>query len=299
MITKDSYEKLGDKLYQVLESSLQVPYSSIILVDDSSSLKTRESIINFAKKYNKDIIIERSRLPPNWSKPTRAIARQTAINIFFERFSNEWLMFLDDDVMLNAGWWEEASRYTTNPKVGLIWGIDYTPLWKDRITYLARRGISVKEYAISQFRKRGGLHDTLLRRDAIKNLHIPPFLHVYEDLWVKLHVECNNWSIAIVETGATHLRTSGEGYSEDDVRLMEKINALFGLEPVGVFQVLKALIGLPAYIYATANVKKGFDMWSHRISARLRMFYYRLKIGKIDPCAAIRGEVDLAHLLKV
>lgn len=48
MITKNSYEKVGNFFGRVWESSLQVPYDVIILVNDSYTDKTREFVNKFA-----------------------------------------------------------------------------------------------------------------------------------------------------------------------------------------------------------------------------------------------------------
>ena len=60
---------------QVLKSSLQVPYKAIILVDDSDTDKTVSAVRRFAEEHGKELTVSRSRLPPGWSKPTRAAAR--------------------------------------------------------------------------------------------------------------------------------------------------------------------------------------------------------------------------------
>ncbi|MEM4898118.1 MAG: glycosyltransferase [Pyrobaculum sp.] len=125
IITKNSYEKVGEKFAEVLDSSLQVPYRAIILVDDSDNDKTATFVKRFAESRGKELIVTRSR-NYGYFEPTRATARQTAIDIFLVNFSEEWLFFLDDDFILNPGWWEEASRYTQKPRVELVWGVDYT-----------------------------------------------------------------------------------------------------------------------------------------------------------------------------
>ena len=48
LITKNSYENVGNFFGRWWESSLQVPYDVIILVDDSYTDKTREFVNKFA-----------------------------------------------------------------------------------------------------------------------------------------------------------------------------------------------------------------------------------------------------------
>jgi glycosyltransferase involved in cell wall biosynthesis len=146
MITKNSYEKVGNYFSEVWESSLQVPYDVIILIDDSDTDRTREYVKKFAQLHGKEVIIERSRLH-GWHKPTRATARQTAIDTFFQNTTAEWLFFLDDDVILKDGWWDEAGEYIKEEKVGLIWGVEITELWHDRLAYIRARGMDPISYS--------------------------------------------------------------------------------------------------------------------------------------------------------
>lgn len=287
MITKDSLRKVGvEDFKRVWDASLQVPYRSVILVDDSQTEDTRRFVKEFTEAHGKELVVERSRVY-GWHKPTRATARQTAIDIFFENFSDEWLFFLDDDFVLRAGWWEEASQYVKEPRVGLVWGVDYTPRWVERRRWLSARGISEYEYAVSQFKIRGGLHDTLLRRKAIEGLRIPPWLHVYEDAWVKKYVECGGWEWRVVKTGGDHLRADASGYTQDDLHTMIKTSAMLRLENITVTSLLKALAGLPAYLYyahkAYGDATRGFEIWKSRV-------YYRFKLltaKKGDPCRVV------------
>lgn len=87
MITKNSVERLGVELFgEVLKSSLQIPYKFIIFIDDSTSNETVKIVKIFAQEHGKDIIAMRSNLYGH-PHPTRATARQTAIDIFFQIFT--------------------------------------------------------------------------------------------------------------------------------------------------------------------------------------------------------------------
>lgn len=118
----------------------------------------------------------------------RAIASQVAI----EQCSTEWLMFLDDDVLLPSWWWDIARRYTLQEDVGMIWGFPKitNPHAKNRfrITELLTRK-SEHELHQKNFAFRGGLHDTLIRKEAIAGIEIPEDLHIYEDWYIKKYVE--------------------------------------------------------------------------------------------------------------
>jgi len=109
-ITKNSYTKMKHTigLEKVLDSTLQIPYKSIILVDDSKD-ETAKVFRKWCDQHGKEILVVRSALYGAKS-PTRATARQTAIDLFLTNFGQKWLMFVDDDVILNEGWWEDRRR---------------------------------------------------------------------------------------------------------------------------------------------------------------------------------------------
>ena len=211
MITKNSVSRIGPNVFRkVLLSSLQVPYNLIILIDDGND-NTKTIMREFADEYDKEIIITRS----PFRKSTRALARQTAIDIFLKNTSNEWIFFLDDDALLRPGWWEISKELMKDPAVGEIWGINWD-LDKRRKEYVELLGDSYREYLIRAFQIRGGTHDTLYRREAIKDAVIPYWLHVYEDAWLHHYVNCKGWKIAINEIGIVHLNSPiGSGFLND------------------------------------------------------------------------------------
>ena len=289
MITKNSYEKVGNYFDKVWESSLQVPYDLIILIDDSDSDKTREYVKKFAQEHGKEVTIERSRLY-GWRKPTRATARQTAIDIFFQNTVAEWLFFLDDDVILRDGWWEETRSYLSEETVGLVWGVEYTEMWEERMKYFNIRKLDYTEYAINAFKKRGGLHDTLLRRTAIDGVLLPPWLNVYEDAWIKRYIECKGYEWRIVRRGALHLRREGRtGYTALDMKIAIYADSILRLETPSYLAFLKALFGLPAYLYyGFRSGNNGWEIWKTRVSYRYGLLKTRSKC-RFEPCEVVLG----------
>jgi len=125
--------------------------------------------------------------------------------LFMQNFGNEWLMFVDDDAVLNPGWWgwvdEHAVLY--DGKVGEVWGINWDA-YPDRKRILEAVGVDYTEYLIRKFNDRGGTHDTLYRRKAIDGVVIPWELHVYEDAWLHHWVRCKGWESVINPVGVTH-----------------------------------------------------------------------------------------------
>jgi len=204
IVTRNALARVGRDLFRrVLDSSLQVPYKSMIVVSDSDD-DTDSFIKKWCGEHGKELVLSRSRLY-SFARPTRATARQTAIDIFFESFNDEWLMFLDDDCVLNPGWWSwvEQSSILEHPFVGEVWGVnwDATP---ERERFLKFFGINLKSYLIRKFEERGGCHDTLFRRKAIKGVRIPPELHVYEDAYLHFYVKCRGWEYFVNPVGVAH-----------------------------------------------------------------------------------------------
>ncbi len=255
MIVKDTLRRFGKipvPFTAVLESTLQLPYRSIIVVDDGSD-GTGDFIKRWGLGHGKEVVVTRSRLY-GYSRPTRATARQTAIDIFLENFGEEWLMFLDDDCVLNPGWWREAEPYTREPRVGIIWGLNWDSIPEEK-GYLKILGIQYKDYLVREFYRRGGMHDTMLRRPAIKDLRIPPELHVFEDWYILRHVLSKGWEARIVKTGVTH-------YNPGDTSLKEicwaaRLAVKYGIEPpslvYAVYRFLRSLAGTPVTVLSSVK----------------------------------------------
>ncbi|MEO9308180.1 MAG: FkbM family methyltransferase [Nitrososphaera sp.] len=170
---------------------------------------------------------------------TRAEGRQICIDDARKR-GFDWICFVDDDFVLNDGWWADVSPHMDDPKVGMIWGInwDHDDTRKNWINYLnsitvprfnvhimIRRKLDRKYdkryqeehppqkasnldypgYLEHEFEQRGGTHDTLIRLDAIPEwIKIPRILHVYEDKFLKQIVEMSGYKCVITQTGGIH-----------------------------------------------------------------------------------------------
>jgi len=109
---------------------------------------------------------------------TRATARSEGIR----RVNTDWFLFVDSDVILCKNWFQKASIYL-NKDVGAIWGIEVWSTIRDVRMLKFFLWITRKIFDI-----RGGTHDTLIRREAVKDLHIPSDLHVLEDEYIKTHI---------------------------------------------------------------------------------------------------------------
>jgi glycosyltransferase involved in cell wall biosynthesis len=164
LLTKNS-ERI---LQKCLESIYQnVPVATLIVVDGYSEDNTLSILNRFDEKYhNMKFVFDRG---------TRATARQRGIS----QVSTDWFMFVDSDVVLCSDWFKKAQKYFSDD-VGAIWGIEVWSTIKSRKTLKLFLLVTRKIFEV-----RGGTHDTLVRRDLIKDIRIPQGLHVFEDAYIK------------------------------------------------------------------------------------------------------------------
>ena len=153
----------------------EVPVNKLIIVDDFSVDNTLEIINQYPNTEVHQV------------HSNRAEARQYGI----QQVSTEWFMFLDDDAILRKNWFKIAEKYM-NEDVGLIWGWDIIANRHSRnrmkVMYYLRKK-SEYELMVKNFRHRGGTHDTLIRTNIVRDIHIPSDLNVYEDWYIKKHIE--------------------------------------------------------------------------------------------------------------
>jgi len=304
MITKNSWRELHGILLDTLNSTLQIPYRAFILVDDGED-ETRDVIRRWCEEHGKELVVSRSRLY-GYYRPTRATARQTAIDIFLENFSSEWLMFIDDDAILNKGWWDEARPYMNDSRVGLIWGLNYdsTPF---RQRLLESLGVDYVGYLKRQFEVRGGTHDTLLRRGAIEDIMIPPELHIFEDAFIKYWVECHGYECRILMTGIRHMNP-GRYPGRKTLKRMAEWGLRLGLEDprysnplFGLYALARTTVGFPltvlSYVktggikYLPEGIRRAGTKWIYR----LYLWLYSLKIKPpANKCETLKRFSDIA-----
>jgi len=203
MITRNSAERIKD-FPEVLNSTLSIPYKSMILIDDSGTSTTKYIINNFAKRNGKELLILSS-----GAVKTRAVARQKAIDVFLENYNDEWLFFLDDDIILDKEWWSKASKYLNDSGIGIVTG--FVIHIEDFVQkYLEIRKTNQWTWFKIKFEGRGYTGDTMFKRDALIKVKetygsIPPYLHEYEDAWLFHKVRCLGYKYVIVPTNNYHL----------------------------------------------------------------------------------------------
>jgi glycosyltransferase involved in cell wall biosynthesis len=182
MVTKNSAERLGDSYRLVLcRAREEVPFERFILVDSSTTLFTS----HVARKEGGAEVF---RLRCN-----RAEARQKIIDMS----RSEWLLFLDDDVLLERGWFKPVGELMADPDVGLIWGPMSRRLGASKI---------VHDDALKMFAREGSTTDTIVRMKALKGIQIPPFLHWREDTFIRNHVVSGGYKCVVSPVGMAHLK---------------------------------------------------------------------------------------------
>ena len=185
ILTKNSMPTLKYTIESLIRSD--IPINKIIIVDGYSTDGTLE-YLHSIKTIDIEIILDRG---------NRATARQRGI----ENVETEWFMFLDSDVILPETWFKYAKRYMDNDKIGAIWG---TAINISRTTYNIYKALkyyyrtNIIRIAMLQGYKRGYTHDTLIRRDAVKDIKIPASLHTFEDHYIRRYIESRGYKYIAV-----------------------------------------------------------------------------------------------------
>jgi hypothetical protein len=267
VITKDGIKK--DTVFNMmLESTLRIPYTDAIIVDDSNDDVTSEYTRKFMERNNKHITITKSNLYGR-SAPTRATARQTAIDIFLKDYSEDFLVQLDDDVVLRAGWWDEALGAFEKGTTGLFYGVPYDVNSDNEL--LAEKIYPEKiKRAINVFSQRGGTNDIALRRKALDTVRerfgiIPPELHLYEDAWLLRAIECSGYTAVIGKVGALQYDPLKVGRSEVPETYDADLKYIRLASKYGIIKSTSVADDIAGILVSTA----GLIPWSVRYAKKL------------------------------
>jgi len=166
-----------------------VPVNRLIVVDGGST----DGTVEFLSKYpNVKFIYD---LDGN-----RATSRQIGIG----EVETEWFMFVDSDCILCDGWFEKARRQIASD-IGAVQGYDY-PTYDKVISDFNEAMISLRKKfgrkgskALAPSDVRGFTGDVLIRTKLVKDIRIPRYLHVYEDYFIKKHIESKGYKWLITE----------------------------------------------------------------------------------------------------
>jgi len=178
MLTKNSEHILDRCLVSIYRN---VPVRRLIVVDGFSTDNTLSIINELNKKYgNIKIITENG---------SRAKARERGI----KEVETEWFMFADSDVILCKDWFVKAEKCIADD-VGAVWGlnIDVIQMVKNKLLLH-----SLMLVARDCFNLRGGMHDTLIRRELVEDIKIPEKLHAYEDAYIVNWIKKKGYKVVI------------------------------------------------------------------------------------------------------
>lgn len=178
MLTKNSEHILNKCLASIYEN---VPVKRLIVVDGFSTDNTLSIISELNKKYgNVKVITENG---------SRAKARERGI----KEVETEWFMFADSDVILCKDWFAKAEKCIAED-VGAVWGLNIDVIQMVKNRFLLH---SLMLVARDCFNLRGGMHDTLIRRELVEDIKIPEKLHAYEDAYIVNWIKKKGYRVVI------------------------------------------------------------------------------------------------------
>jgi glycosyltransferase involved in cell wall biosynthesis len=195
----------GRMLRECINSVYQnVPVSNLIIIDGHSTDATADIVKEFQEKYGNVTFIQ--------EKGTRGAARQTAIKLV----KSDWFMFVDSDVLLSKNWFAEAEKLVKDD-VGAVWGIEIWSVLRGSKKLLRL----FERVTIKIFDKRGGTHDTLIRRKTVEDIKIPYQLHTYEDGYIKDWIDKKGYKVlGVYEPYCIHFRPDEVWTTRKHVELM-------------------------------------------------------------------------------
>lgn len=154
MITKNSIHPfLEESLSSIIRN---VPLNRLVVVDSFSTDCTIELINSFREKGVKIKIIQ--------EECKRGKAREIGI----KEVSTDLFAFVDSDVILAENWFHEIIKHI-KPEIGTIEG-------------------KVGDLEVNQ-EGRGYTNCTLVRTSLVKDVRIPEEMHVFEDQYIRRHIE--------------------------------------------------------------------------------------------------------------
>jgi len=178
VLTKDSEHLLEKCLASVYKN---VPVENLIIVDGFSTDHTLK-IISEVNEVHGNVKV----LKVNGS---RARAREKGIR----QVSTDWFMFVDSDVILGREWFRKAEK-NVKSDVGAVWGvnIDVVPNVRNKCVLKLQSLIAKQCFSL-----RGGMHDTLIRHEAVEDIKIPEELHAYEDAYIIKWIEKKGYKTVV------------------------------------------------------------------------------------------------------
>ena len=185
MITKNSVAPCLEESLTSIENAAKCSRIKprLILVDGGSDDGTLEIV----DRHNTEL-----RPLTLFDEGNRATARQVGI----EHVKTDLFAFIDSDVVLTKEWFSQMIPHFEDPKIGAVWGaaIQTAPERRKYFEAMAKLyGKRPLDMMKCYGEQRGCLHDTMIRTEAVKDIKIPPHLHVMEDHFVRSYLENNGW----------------------------------------------------------------------------------------------------------
>ena len=179
IITKNSMKPcLNEMMHSLVR---EVPINKLIVIDGYSKDGTIEYIEKFCKRFDIPLVLD-------YDDGNRATAREKAIRYV----DTDIFAFIDTDVILLRDWFSKMIRWMDDD-VGMVWGLALIDKEFNRVEWdiyrasLWLRRLDEKE-GVRHEGYRGYTHDVLIRKDAVKGIHIPSELHVLEDYFIMRYV---------------------------------------------------------------------------------------------------------------
>ncbi|MDR2203777.1 MAG: glycosyltransferase family 2 protein [Nitrososphaerota archaeon] len=179
LLTKNSLQPCLKECIDSVYAHL--PVGRLLVVDGGST----DGTVDFVKSYSNVEVIDDT-------YGNRATARQKGI----EAVQTTWHLHLDSDVILCKGWWGAAQKFL-QPDVGALWGV--TIVGNKHIYNISKSMAMLHrkdtlDYIIAQQHlKRYATHDTLIRTEVVRDIHIPADLHIWEDHYIGQHIVAKNF----------------------------------------------------------------------------------------------------------
>jgi glycosyltransferase involved in cell wall biosynthesis len=198
ILTKDSDDLLRACLNSVYDN---IPVNRLIVVDGRSRDLTLQILDEFEAKHGNVKVIEED--------GTRGRARDTGIR----EVETEWFVFVDSDVILCRDWFRKACRLI-GPDVGAVWGVDIPGPTTNRLMVRVLLWMESRVFDL-----RGGCHDLLVRREAVKDIHIPSQLHTMEDAYIRDWIVSQHYRVVkSLAAYSRHYKTMGSMFSGQSIR---------------------------------------------------------------------------------
>lgn len=262
LLTKNSVSRNEPGVFEESLRSVinNVPVNRLIVVDGFS----KDGTLDLIHEFFDDVKIVK----------THAL-RGKAREIGIRHVTTPYFMFVDDDVILCKDWFERAFRYFYDPHVGAVWGVDipgnpYSTSSSFALTCKAR--LNIAQIMISNFKIRGGTHDILIKTDIVKDMKIPNGLHMFEDKFIKEHIESKGFKvIATHDPYCIHKRKSRADKWDIEAGIqMAYLGMKYGYQRKAFFYMFKNFL---------LSFPKSFIIWLLSkdyipASNQLRMYYY-------------------------